>query len=108
MALNLCEVTWLAALLKDLGIDNLPPTVLNCDNQATLTIEPNPVIHERTKHVEIDCHYVRDQIKVGAIQPTKVASKDQLIDIMTKILPVKQHQHILSKLGAIHYSHHSA
>ena len=57
MALTTCEVTWLAALLKDLGVKKLPPTILNCDNQAALAIAANPVLHEKTKHIEIDCHY---------------------------------------------------
>lgn len=104
MALTACEVTWLNALLKDLGLTNLPPTVLKCDNQAALAIAANPVLHERTKHVEIDCHYVRDQIKAGTIVPTKVSSKDQLADIMTKIISVTQHEAILRKLGAVNAS----
>ena len=100
MALTTCEVTWLAALLKDLGVKKLPPTILNCDNQAALAIAANPVLHEKTKHIEIDCHYVRDKIKDGTITTAHVPSKDQVADILTKILPVQQHQQILSKLGA--------
>lgn len=108
MAVTDCEVTWLTALLKDLGIHNLPSTVLHCDNQAALAIAANPVLHERTKHVEIDCHFLRDKINAGTITPVKVSSKDQLADILTKVLPVKQHQHIMSKLGAVHSSHPTA
>ena len=67
MALTTCEVTWLAALLKDLGLINLPPIVLKCDNKASLAIAANPVLHERTKHVELDCHYVREQVQAGTI-----------------------------------------
>lgn len=100
MALTACEVTWLSALLKDLGLTNLPPTVLKCDNHAALAIAANPVQHERTKHVEIDCHYVRDQVKAGTIVPQHVSSSDQVEDILTKILSVKQHQKLVTKLGA--------
>lgn len=74
MALTTCEVTWLSALLKDLGLKNIPPTVLNCDNKAALAIAANPVLHERTKHVELDCHYVRDQVKAGNIKTAHVSS----------------------------------
>lgn len=108
MALTACEVTWLTSLLKDLGLSNLPATVLKCDNQAALAIAANPVLHKRTKHVEIDCHYVRDQIQAGNIQHVKVSSKDQLADIMTKIISVSQHQNLLGKLGAVHSSHPTA
>ena len=65
MALTCCEVTWLVALLKDLGIKDLGPVDLKCDNQAAIHIAANPVFHARTKHIEVDCHYVRDQVKSG-------------------------------------------
>lgn len=58
MALTACEITWLSALLKDMGLHNLPPAILKCDNQAAISIAANPVMHERTKHIEIDCHFV--------------------------------------------------
>lgn len=99
MALTTCEVTWLSALLTDLGIKNLPTIVLKCDNKAALAIAANPVLQERTKHVEIDCHYVRDQIKVGSICIQYTPSHEQVADILTKILPVKLHQHHIAKLG---------
>lgn len=99
MALTTCEVTWLSALLKDIGIKNLPPTILKCDNQAALAIAANPVLHEKTKHVEIDCHYVRDQLQAGTIITTPVSSSDQVADIMTKVLSVKQHSAHCDKLG---------
>lgn len=63
MAIATCEVTWLTSLLKELGIKNLAPAVLKCGNQATLYIAANPVFHERTKHIEIDCHFIRDKVK---------------------------------------------
>ncbi|GKB65306.1 retrovirus-related pol polyprotein from transposon TNT 1-94 [Tanacetum coccineum] len=53
----------------------------------------------RTKHIEVDCHYVRDQIKSGLIHPSYVLSKTQLADVFTKVLPVDQHNTLLSKLG---------
>lgn len=56
MALTASEVSWLTSLLKDIGVTNLPPTILKCDNQAALAIAVNPVQHEKTKHVAIDCH----------------------------------------------------
>lgn len=108
MALTTCEVTWLTALLKDLGLTNLPPTVLRCDNKAALAIAANPVLHDKTKHVEIDCHYIRDQFKAGTIQAEHVSSTDQVADILTKVLSVKQHTAHMDKLGAYPLSHSPA
>lgn len=108
MALTTCEVTWLSTLLKDLCIHNLSPTILKCDNQAAISIAANPVMHERTKHIDIDCHYVRDQVASGRIVTEHVSSTNQVADIMTKILPVKLHQSHVTKLGASPSSHSPA
>lgn len=83
MALTACEITWLTALLKDLGIHNLPPTLLKCDNKAALSIAANPVLHERTKHIELDCHYIRDKITAGEIITQHVPSYAQVADILS-------------------------
>ena len=99
MALTCCEVTWLVRLLKDLGIKDLGPVELKCDNQAAIYIAANPVFHARTKHIEVDCHYVRDQVKSGAVKPSDVPSKAQVADVFTKDLPVDQHIMLLSKLA---------
>ena len=100
MALTTCEVTWLTALLKDLGISKLPPAILNCDNQAAIAIAANPILHEKTKHVDIDCHFVRDELNAGKIVTSKVSSSEQIADIFTKILPVKLHQAHIHKLSS--------
>ncbi|GJZ31918.1 hypothetical protein Tco_0576965 [Tanacetum coccineum] len=99
MALTCCEVTWLVNLFKDLVIKDLEPVDLHCDNQAALYIAANPVFHVRTKHIEVDCHYVRDQMKAGKINPTYTHTKSQMADAFTKVVTVDQHNKLLSKLG---------
>lgn len=69
LAFTVCEVLWIKQLLKDLGIKHVSSTLVKCDNQAALAIVANPVQHEKTKHVEIDCHFIRDTTKGGAINP---------------------------------------
>lgn len=100
MALTSCEITWITALLKDMGLQHIPPTILQCDNKAAIAIAANPVLHERTKHIEVDCHFVRDKIKSGAIVTKHVPSHSQVADILTKPVSIKQHYGLLRKLGA--------
>nr|XP_016513771.1 PREDICTED: uncharacterized mitochondrial protein AtMg00810-like [Nicotiana tabacum] len=57
------EVTWIVGLLQELNVALNQPVYLYCDSKATLQIASNPIFHERTKHIEIDCHFVREKIK---------------------------------------------
>ena len=68
MATTTCEVTWLLYLLRDLHIPHQKPVLLYGDNQATLHISTNPVFHGRSKHIEANCHIVRNKILDGTIK----------------------------------------
>ena len=60
MAHTTCEMVWLKNLLMELGLRQLGPMLVHCDNQSVIYITQNSVFHERTKHIDIDCHFVRD------------------------------------------------
>jgi len=99
IATTTCEVTWLIQLFRDLGLPPLAPASLKCDNQAALYIAANPVFHERAKHIEVDCHFIRERMQSDIIQPTYVSTQAQLADVFAKIVTVSQHHSLLHKLG---------
>lgn len=101
------EIIWLVGLLKDLMINIITPVKLCCDNKTTMQISSNLIFHERTKHIEIDCHFMREKIKDDLIKQEHVGSKSQFPDLLTKELTMVQHQFLLSKLEIIDIFHPS-
>ena len=101
MAFAANELIWLKGLLGDLGFSHTQPMSMFCDNQAPMHIASNLVFHECTKHIKVDCHYVRTQVQSNIIYTHYPRSHDQLADIFTKSLASTGFQHILVKLGSI-------
>lgn len=62
MALTSCEVLWLLQLLRDIGLSHHDPTILHYDKKDALSIIANLVHHERTKHIEVDCHFIHEKL----------------------------------------------
>ena len=100
MAHTTCELVWLKHLLEELGFPQTTPMSLLCDNQATVHIASNPVFHERTKHIEVNCHFVREKMLQNIIHTVYVKSADQLADLFTKALGEIRVGYICNKLGA--------
>ena len=102
MALATCELVWLKHLLQELRYGKDERMKLICDNQAALHISSNPIFHERTKHIEVDCHFIREKIASECMTTSFVNSNDQLVDIFTKSLRGPMIKSICDKFGAFY------
>ena len=74
MATKTSELMWLKALLASLGVFHESTMRLFCDNQVALHIAKNPVFHERTKHIELDCHFVRKKLEASDLAFSYISS----------------------------------
>ena len=101
MTQSVCEIMWLHQLLMEVDIKTVVPAKLWCDNQAALYIASNLVFHERTKHIEIDCYFIREKIQLGLISTGYVKIGEQLGDIFTKALSGDRVSYLCNKLGII-------
>ena len=100
MTLATCELIWLKQLLQELKFGKDGQMTLMCDNQAALHITSNPVFHEMTKHIKVDCPSIREKIAPGCMTTNFVNSSDQLADIFSISLRGSRIQFICNKLGA--------
>jgi hypothetical protein len=83
------ETCWLRQLLQELHAPISSATIVFCDNVSAVYMTANPVHHRRTKHIEIDIHFVREKVALGQVRVLRVPSSLQFADIMTKGLPVQ-------------------
>lgn len=92
------EVLWLRRLLVDFGISFSAPTSIHCDSKSAIQITHNDVFHERTKHIELDCHLARHHYQLGNIALPYLNSHDQLADLLTKAHSAHRFSYLRDKL----------
>jgi hypothetical protein len=95
------EFMWIKQLLNNLNITTHLPIKIFYDNQITCHIASNLVFQERTKHIEIDCHFIREKIQSKEIEISFVKSKDQKADIFIKGLDSAPFEDNVGTLGLI-------
>lgn len=96
------EAIWLRRLFSELKILNpQDSTLIYGDNQGSLNLAHNPVYHERTKHIEVLHHFIREKILSGEIDLEYVPTDEQLADIMTKALGRTAFERLRSQLGLV-------
>lgn len=95
------ELIWLQTLLRELGIYQSSAPILWCDILGATYLTSNPVFHARTKHIEVDFHFVREQVARQALNVRFISSKDQLADVFTKALPKAPFTQICHNLNLV-------
>ncbi|GJV99433.1 ribonuclease H-like domain-containing protein [Tanacetum coccineum] len=93
------ETSWLRNLLRELHFPLSTATLVYCDNISAVYMSANPVQHQRTKHIEIDIHFVRDMVTAGQVRVLHVPSRYQYADIFTKGLPSTLFEEFRSRLS---------
>lgn len=101
MSLTTRELVWLSYLFHDFLVPLDLPIPLHCDNLAAIHITKNSVFHEKTKHIEMDCHIVREKFVSGLLTPVATTSLAQLADFFTKSLASPRFRDLLSKMGLV-------
>ena len=94
------ELLWIKSLLRELRI-SLPAPILWCDNIGATYLSANPVFHARMKHIEIDFHFVREQVAARQLRVSIISSQDQTDNLLTKALPKQRFQLLRSKLNVL-------
>ena len=94
-----CHVLWLRKLLKEMNFNQEKPTEIRVDNKSAIELAKNPVHHERSKHIDVRFHFIREHVKNGDVEMTHVASRDQVADIFTKPLPSEIFEKFKKLLG---------
>jgi hypothetical protein len=100
-AVGACQAVWLARLLSDIVGVTVQPPVLKMDNQSGIALSKNPVLHDRSKHIDTKFHYIRKSVEEGRICLDYVSTQEQLADVLTKSLGRARFCELRDKIGVI-------
>lgn len=98
IGLAVTELTWIQSLLQNIKFSSSTIPNLWCDNIGATYLSVNPVFHARSKHLEVDFHFVRDKVHKHEVKVQFICSKDQIADILTKPLSKARHQTLMRLL----------
>ena len=90
---------WFKNLLSKLEIIQGEKGLIRVDNRSAIELAKNPVNHERSRHIDVRFHFIREKVKKGSIELEHVGSKEQIADIFTKLLPITSFQELRKLLG---------
>lgn len=93
------EAIFMRRFLEELGFDRLGDITIFGDNLGSIKLAENPVFHQRSKHIDIKYHFIRDAIHHGELKIRHISTEDMVADVLTKGLPREKHIHCLNKAG---------
>jgi hypothetical protein len=102
-AYSACQVVWLRRILKELCHDQSKSTVVYCDNVSAIKLSKNPVLHGRSKHIDIRFHFLRDLTREGIVELVQCSTHEQIADILTKPLKLDVFLKLRDMLGVCSY-----
>ena len=97
-----CETKWMRKILVGLFGSHLEPTVIYCDNHSCIKLSANPVFHDRSKHIDIRYHHIRDCVQRRIMLLSYIPMEDQDADILTKALTKRKFEYHRGKIGVVH------
>ena len=107
MAMSACtkEAIWLRQLLADVGLVQEGSTHILCDNQGAIALAKNPTHHSRTKHIDVQHHFIRERVEAEVIELKYVPTQAMVADVLTKALGKPQHHLLIGKMGLGAFDH---
>jgi hypothetical protein len=101
MATSQCtkEAIWLRKLMADVGLVQVGATTIRCDNQGCIALAKNPTHHSRTKHIDIQHHFIREKLESGEIGLKYCPTQDMVADVLTKALAKERHENLTRSMG---------
>lgn len=94
-----CQAVWLRRILEELHCIHKKPTPIYCDNSSTIKLSKNPVLHRRSKHIDVRFHFLRDLTKAGVVDLVHCQNQDHIADILTKPLKLEAFEKLRGLLG---------
>lgn len=93
-----CQCVCLIKVLEKLEVEENEGIEIMCDNNSTIQLSKNPVFHDKSKHIDVIFHFIKDLVNYGVVEPSYCKSHDQIVDIMTKSLKLEQFKKLCGML----------
>ena len=101
MAQGACEILWLKSLMGEMGFPSKELSTIFCDNKSAICLASDSVLHERTKHIEVDIHFIQQKIRCGIISTSYISLSYQKADFLTKFVGPTLLKSSIGKLGLL-------